>query len=92
LIGFVVVDYLFCGGVESQGAAQAVGGVGEVNQRRGDVGFFDGGVDVFGAAAADAVYEISVVVAGGFAVWAGFDFVGYPRLVGIVSVDGQVAV
>src|SRR5450631_377315 len=91
-VGFVVADDLFCRGVEFQGAAEAVGGVGQVHQRGGDVGFFDGGVDVLGAAAADAVDEIGVVVAGGFAVGAGLDFVGEPGLVGVVAIYGEVTV
>ena len=91
-VGFVVADYLFCDGVEFQGAAQAVGSIRQVHQRSGDVRFFDWGVDVLGAAAANAVDEIGVVVAGRFAVRAGFDFVGEPRFVRVVTIDGQIAV
>ena len=45
-------------------------------------------MNIFGAAAADALDEIGVVVAGSFAVWAGFDLIGDPGFVGVVAVDG----
>src|SRR5580658_1145066 len=47
---------------------------------------------VFGAAAADAIDEVGVVITGSFAVRAGLDFVGQPGFVGIVAVYGEVAV
>src|ERR1700689_4848701 len=49
-------------------------------------------MNIFGAAAADAFDEVGVVVAGGFAVWARFDLVGDPGFVGVVAVDGEIAV
>ena len=51
-VGFVVVEDLLGFRVKAEAATEAVAGVGEVHQRCGLVGFFDGGVDIFGAAAA----------------------------------------
>ena len=88
-IGFFVVDDLLGGGVEGEGAAEAVGGVGQVHQRCGDVGLLDRRMNVLGAAAADAIDEIREVVAGGFAVGAGLELIGEPSFVGVVAVDGE---
>src|ERR1700719_2073621 len=63
-----------------------------MHQRGRDVGFLDRRMDVLGATAADAIDEVGVVVAGASAVRAGFDLIGDPRFVGVVAVDGQVAV
>src|SRR5208282_6908343 len=63
-----------------------------MDQRCGDVGFEDGRMNVLGAAAADALDEVGVVVAGGFAVGAGFDLICDPGFVGVVAVDGEIAV
>src|SRR6202044_657404 len=45
-----------------------------------------------GVARADAVDEVSVVIAAGFAVRAGLDVVSEPRLVGVVAVDSEKSV
>src|ERR1700680_3513478 len=49
-------------------------------------------MNVLGAAAAHAIDEVGVVVGGASAVRAGFDFIGDPRFVGVVAIDGQIAV
>ena len=90
-VGFVVADDLLGGGIEGEGAAEAIGSVGQVDERAGNVGFLDGGMNVLGAAAANAIDEIGVVVAGGFAVGAGFELIGEPGFVGVVAVDGENA-
>ena len=63
-----------------------------MDQCCGDVGFEDRRMNIFGAAAADAFDEVGVVIAGGFAVGAWLDLIGDPGFVGIVAVDGEIAV
>ena len=91
-IGFVVADDLLLGGIEVQGAAEAIGSIGQMHERRGDVGFLDRRMNILGATAANAIDEVRVVVTGSFAGGAGFDFIGEPRFVGVVAVDGEIAV
>src|SRR6202035_147608 len=91
-IGFLVADDLLLGGIEFQGAAKTVRGVREVHECRGDMSFLDGRVNVLSATAADAIDEIGVVVGGAFASGAGFDLIGDPSFVGVVSIDGEIAV
>src|SRR4029078_10340537 len=91
-VGFVVVEDLLGFRVEAEAAAEAVDGIGEMYQRCGFVRFFDGRVDVFGAAAANTVDEVGVVIPGLFASRAGLDFDREPGLVGVITIYGEVAV
>lgn len=90
-VGFVVANDLLGGGIEGEGAAEAIGSVGQVDEGAGDVGFLDGGMDVFGAAAANAIDKIRKVIASGFAVRAGLHLVAEPRFVTLVAVNSQIA-
>src|ERR1039458_6314187 len=62
-IGFRVAGAGIAGGIETQRTAQAVGNVGQVNQRRGDGALFDGRVKVRRLAAAHGVNEVGPVIA-----------------------------
>jgi hypothetical protein len=54
-VGFGVVDYLLGFSIEVESASQAIGSVGEVRWSCGLVRFLDGGMNIFGAAAANAI-------------------------------------
>src|SRR5690242_10175985 len=53
--------------------------------------FLNRRMNVLGATAANALDEVGVMIAGTLAVWPGFGTVVQPRLVGIVSIDGEIA-
>jgi len=74
----------------TSGCGPGVRGVGQVHERCGDVGFFDRGVNILGAATADAVDEVGIVVAGGFPVGPGSTS-SLAKFVGVVTVDGQAS-
>ncbi len=74
-VGFVVADHLFRLRIKLQRAAEAVRCVGQMHERRGDVRLFDRRVDFARVARANAIDEVRVVIAAGFAVRAGLDVV-----------------
>src|SRR5215469_6715590 len=63
-----------------------------MNQRRRNMRLLNGAMNIFGAAAANAINEVRVVVARSFAGGSGFGLIGNPRLIRVVSVDGEIAV
>ena len=91
-IGFVIPNDLLLRGVESQRTAKTVRGIGQVHECGRDVGFLNRRMNVLGATAAHAINEVRVVVSRAFTGRPGFDLIRYPRFVGVVSVDGEVAV
>ena len=91
-VGFVVVENLLGFRVEAEAATEAVAGIGEMYQRCGFVRFFNGRVDVFGAAAANTVDKVGVVIPRLFARGAGIDLAREPGLVGVITVYGEVPV
>src|SRR5580704_8304720 len=48
-------------------------------------------MNILGTAAANAINEVRIVVARGFTVWPGFGLFRQPRFVGVVAVDGKIA-
>ena len=58
----------------------------------GDVCFLNRRVNVLGAAAADAVDEVREMVPASFSRRSRLSLVGQPRLVRIVSIDGEIPV
>src|SRR6266436_3037708 len=91
-IGFVIANDLLLSGVESQRAPQAVRSIGKMHERRRNVSLFNRRMNILGAAAANAIDEVRIVITGGFAVRSGLHLIRYPRFVGVVAVDGQIAV
>src|SRR3989442_11790777 len=63
-----------------------------MNQRRRDVGFLNGRMNVLGTTAANAINEVRVVVTRTLTVWPGFGLISKPSLVCVVSIDGEIAV
>src|SRR5437667_11081680 len=49
-------------------------------------------MDLFGAAAANAIDEVRKVVAGTFALWPGHGITREPGLVSVISIDAKVSV
>src|SRR5215471_9224070 len=64
LIGFFVADNLLRHRIKSQNAPEAIGCIGQVHQRRGDVTFFYRAVDVLDITAADTLCKICKMVTG----------------------------
>ena len=91
-IGFFIANHRLGLGVEVHRASQAIRSVGEVHKRCGLVRFQNRRVNILGAAAANTVNEILIVVAGSFAGWAGFNVISDPGLVGVIAFDAEVAV
>src|SRR6266446_41396 len=60
-------------------------------QRGRDVGFLNRRMNVLGTTAANALDEVCVMVARTLAVRPGFGTIVQPRLVSIVSIDGEIA-
>src|ERR1700741_272754 len=61
--GLLIANDLLLRGIETDRPAQAVGSIGQVHQRRRDVGFLNRRMNILGAAAANALDEVCVVVA-----------------------------
>src|SRR6266446_3786874 len=66
VVGLVVADHLFGGGIELQRATQAIRNVGEVHQGARNMAFLDWGVEVFFLAAPHALNKIRPVISGAF--------------------------
>src|SRR5258708_2820806 len=62
-----------------------------MHKGRRDVGFLNRRMNVLGTTAANAIDEVCVMIARTIAVWAGFGLIRQPRLVAIVSIDGEKA-
>src|SRR5260370_41406933 len=63
-----------------------------MHECRRDMGFFDWRMNILRTTAANAINKVCVVVPGRFARWPWCDFIRQPSLVGVVAVDGQVAI
>src|SRR5258707_174266 len=77
---------------ESQRSAKTVRGIGQMHERRRDVRFLNRRMNILGAAAPDALNEVRIVVSRALTGWPRFGLIRYPRLVCIISIDGQIAV
>ena len=73
-------------------AGDGNGSVGQVHECGRNMSLLDGRMNVLSATAAHAINEIGVVVGGAFSRGAGFDLIGDPSLIRIVSVNGEIAV
>src|SRR5580700_1077601 len=62
-----------------------------MHQRRRDVSFLNRRMNILGLPAANAINEVRIVVTRGFAMWPGFGLIREPRFVGVVAVDGKIA-
>src|ERR1700722_1887352 len=62
-----------------------------MHQRRRDVSFLNRRMNILGTTAANAINEVRVVVTRGFTVWPGLGLIRQPRLVGVVAVNGKIA-
>src|SRR6266566_6051792 len=89
LVGLVVADHLFGRRIKIEHAAQDVRGVGQVDERAGDVTLLDGRAQVLFLAAANAVDEIGEVMLAAVAFGSGRHFLAHPGLVGVVAVHGH---
>src|SRR5215831_1976316 len=91
-VGFVIPDDLLLRRVVLQGTPQAVRGVGQVHQCRRDVGLLDRGMNILGAAAANAINEVCEVVASCFTGRPRLGLLGQPGFIGIVPVNGEITI